>query len=219
MARSKEEKRRRRAEAAGQYPKPRGRAPKGANEIPMEWDKQSGGWKEACVSTICTVEEPGTTVFAVSWKPPLVFEQPSADSSSGWSIDPLLPGALHSHEQCTPGGSRAHTFRHTSPGGTTRTDQYISPAAGRATGDERCAWRLRIVRSRREARGLVARYWTQCSKCHRKQHIMPDGRMFPHSLRETVPSKERALYKSEHRQSSDVWRCPGSHEYHGPECS
>ena len=113
----------------------------------------------------------------------------------------------------------AHTFKHTSPGGTTRTDQYILPAAGRATGDERCAWRLRIVRSRREARGLVARYWTQCSKCHRKQHIMPDGRMFPHSLRETVPSKERALYKSEHRQSSDVWRCPGSHEYHGHECS
>ena len=214
MARSKEEKRRRRAEAAGPYPKPRGRAPKGANEIPMEWDQQNGGWKEApCVSTTCTVE-PGTV--AVVWKPPLIFERPNADDSSGWSVDPLLPGMLHSHEQCTPGGSRAHTFKHTSPGGTTRTDQYTSPAASRATGDERCAWRLRIARSRRDARGLVARYWTQCSHCHRKQHIMPDGRMFPHSLRETVPSNQRARYKSEHGES-DVWRCPGSYEYHGPE--
>ena len=42
------------------------------------------------------------------WKSP-------REDSSGWSADPL-----HAHEQCAPGGSRAHTFEHASPGGTHR---------------------------------------------------------------------------------------------------
>ena len=46
MAWSKEEKRRRRAEAAGPYPKPRGHVPRGSNGARKYWDKQIGGWHE-----------------------------------------------------------------------------------------------------------------------------------------------------------------------------
>ena len=37
------------------------------------------------------------------------------------------------------------------------------------------------------------------------------------SERETTPCAQRAAYKSEHADREDVWRCPGSHVYYGPE--
>ena len=46
MAWSKAEKARRRAEAAGPYPKPRGRVPRGSDGAPKIWDSQQGGWHE-----------------------------------------------------------------------------------------------------------------------------------------------------------------------------
>ena len=213
-------KRQERAEAAGPYPKPRGRAPRG-----KEWDRLAGEWKpidlpatiaEDSTAVTTMAEDSGALAAVVSWEPPLIWEHTREDHS-GWSVDHLLPGRSHLHEQCTPGGSRAHTFDHTSPGGTARVEQYTSPAEVRATGEQRCDLRLRIVRSRMQARGVVQRYWTQCTHCHRTQHIMPNGRMFPHSLRETIPSAQRAAYKIEHADREDVWRCPGSHVYYGPE--
>mmetsp|Transcript_2266 Transcript_2266/g.4662 ORF Transcript_2266/g.4662 Transcript_2266/m.4662 type:complete len:172 (-) Transcript_2266:931-1446(-) len=46
MGQSAEEKARRCAEAAGPYPKPRGRVPRGTNGAPKIWDKHQGGWHE-----------------------------------------------------------------------------------------------------------------------------------------------------------------------------
>ena len=40
-------KQRKRKEAAGKFPKPRGKAPKGSNGPPQEWDKENGGWHDA----------------------------------------------------------------------------------------------------------------------------------------------------------------------------
>ena len=218
MALSKEQKRQRRAAAAGPNPRPRGRAPVGANGAEMEWDRERGAWIE---SALGVVEQHGTAVgdIAVAWEPPLIWDQPRAES--GWSADPLLPGSIHAHERCTPRGSRHHIFEHTSPGGTLRMEQYTSPAGVRASGAERCAWRLRIAKSRREARrearGLVAPYSMQCTVCRRELHIMPDGRMVPHSRRETIRGAERERFKTEHAGQEDKWRCPGSHVYFGAE--
>ena len=77
-------------------------------------------------------------------------------------------------------------------------EQYKSPANGRMAIKERCAWRLRIAGSRKVARkkqlGMdVDRYYTECAHCHRMQHIMPNGRMFPHSMRETLSLMRREL--------------------------
>jgi hypothetical protein len=65
-------KRRRRAEAAGPYPRPQGAAPKGANNRRKLWDKENGVWKED-VST--------STQFA-SWPSSMgTFAQPSAGAA------------------------------------------------------------------------------------------------------------------------------------------
>ena len=37
---------------------------------------------------------------------------------------------LQDHVNLTPGGHRRHTLQRTSPGGTTRTAQYVSPRKG-----------------------------------------------------------------------------------------
>ena len=96
-------------------------------------------------------------------------------------------------------------------------EQYTSPADSRAIGEQRCGWRLRLARSRREAHRPVIIVGDQtCPNCMRRMHIMPDGRMFPHSLRDTVPSAQRALYKEEHADKDNVWQCPGSYVYFGP---
>ena len=60
MALSKEEKARRRAAAAGPYPKPRGRAPMGSNGLPKHWDQAGGGWKDSPTpDATLAVEEDG----------------------------------------------------------------------------------------------------------------------------------------------------------------
>ena len=69
-----------------------------------------------------------------------------------------------------------------------------------------------------EARGVVVfeRYRMKCAHCGRMQHIMPDGCMFPHSLRETMTTAERAVYREGQHYAEHGWWCPGSNEYHGP---
>ena len=88
------------------------------------------------------------------WKPLEAIEEPVAvnsplklKSSAG-----LLPGALHKHVQVTPSGHRSHTIKHTSPGGTTRVEEYSSPAGvPQLTRNERSAWRMRVAGERRAA--------------------------------------------------------------------
>ena len=86
------------------------------------------------------------------WQAPELIEPPSAPNS------PLqlkqsaghLPGKLQEHVQVTPGGHRVHTMKHTSPSGTTRLEERVSPAGSRQTSRaERCAWRHRVAAERR----------------------------------------------------------------------
>ena len=136
-----------------------------------------------------------------------------SDSSSATSERQLQERVL-----LTPRGSRNHTFEHTSPGGTTRVEEYTSPPDARATRQERCSWRSRIARARMEARGVVVfeRYWMECAHCGREQHIMPNGRMCSHSHRETMSRAERAAYRESEAYAAHGWECPGSREYYGP---
>ena len=244
MALTKEAKAERRAKAAGPHPRPRGRTPRDADGRPKEWDRQNGGWKVAIFSTSpistsaanvtaalpCPADSISSSTdsvapvaaTAVTWEAPCLWNFDCKESST--FTDPLLPGKLEERVQVTPGGSRAHFFKHISPGGTSRDEQYRSPANGRVTVDERYAWRLRIAGSRKVARkkrlGMdVECYFTECAHCHRMQHIMPNGRMVPHSMREILSHAQRARYRSEHdgMDMEDMWRCPGSNVYYGPE--
>ena len=63
-----------------------------------------------------------------------------------------LPGNWHEHVEVTPRGSRAHKIKHVSPGGTTRYEEYVSPAGARQKLEERSAWRLHVAAARREER-------------------------------------------------------------------
>ena len=248
MALTKEAKAERRAKAAGPHPRPRGRTPRDTEGRPKEWDRQSGGWKVAiystspisttaanvtaalscpadsvapvAASTILPCYPSAVAAAAATWEAPCMWNHDCKESSS--IVDPLLPGTLQEHVQVTPTGSRAHFFKHVSPGGTTRVEQYKSPANGLVAIEERSAWRLRIAGSRKVARkkrlGVdVEFYVTECAHCHRMQHIMPNGCMFPHSMRETLSTAQRAQYRSEHDGIENMWRCPGSNVYYGPE--
>ena len=194
MAFSKEDKARRRAQAAGPYPKPRGRAPRGS-----EWDRESGKWKEST----CTAQEstaavgvanvPHTTGTATSWQPPVVWQHACVEDS----VAPLLPNSsLHVHEQLASDGSRAHSCIYGSPGGTKHVEQHTSPAGAVRAGlarehsrvtvwcpfgtrrpdfyEHRCAFRISSVRARGRwaTLGLVNPYGKQCTHCLRWQHTV-----------------------------------------------
>ena len=90
MGWSAEKKRQERAEAAGPYPKPRGRAPRG-----KEWDRLAGEWKpialpatttEDSTAVTTTAEDSGALAAVVSWEPPLIWEHTREDNS-GWSAE------------------------------------------------------------------------------------------------------------------------------------
>ena len=61
MVLSKAEKKRRRAEAAGPHPKPRGPVPRDSNGVKKIWDKFNGGWLQA--------EPLPTSSWPTSWAP------------------------------------------------------------------------------------------------------------------------------------------------------
>ena len=132
MALDKEEKKRRRAIAAGPFPRPRGRAPAGKT-----WDKDRGDWvaldgnsAPEAVATTAPVDDDTSCEVVVTWEVPMVipvamdhvYENTTAGGIARNDV------RLHEHEQLTPRGSRVHTFEHTSPGGTTRLELYTSPA-------------------------------------------------------------------------------------------
>lgn len=101
-----------------------------------------------------------------TWQPPQQIPLPSSPNSPVQLKDSagLLPGNLHERVMVTPHGSREHTLEHTSPGGTTRVEEYASPVGVQLTRAARCAWRLQVAAERREER--VAR--EQCEREERK---------------------------------------------------
>ena len=62
----------------------------------------------------------------------------------------LVSGRLCEDMQVMPQGRRKHSIKHTSPGGTIRSDEYFSPA-GPSRGDQRASCLLRIAGARHAA--------------------------------------------------------------------
>ena len=88
----------------------------------------------------------------VAWQPLRQLDPPSPHRVNSPHAAERLPGNLHEHVEVTPRGSRAHKIKHTSPGGTTRCEEYVSPAGARQKLEERNAWRLHVAAARREER-------------------------------------------------------------------
>ena len=133
MGWSKEEKARRRAEAAGPHPRPRGRAPRGADGRCKRWDVDNGGWRDDDVVFPMLAAPP---LPSSASQPQLLQPPPSQPPPS--PPPPSLPPPPPKQQQrsetfseqvlVTPGGSRGHMLKRTSPCGTTRYAQYTSPA-------------------------------------------------------------------------------------------
>ena len=81
----------------------------------------------------------------------------------------LVSGRLCEDMQVTPQGRRKHSFKHTSPGGTIRSDEYVSPA-GPSRGDQRASCLLRIAGARHAA--LPQR---TALAAVRRRHLLLDG--------------------------------------------
>ena len=60
-----------------------------------------------------------------------------------------LPGRLEEQVLVTPNGRRRHKFQHTSPGGTSRVDEYVSPADGQHQHGRRLECLHRLAAARR----------------------------------------------------------------------
>ena len=88
----------------------------------------------------------------VAWQPLRQLDPPSPHRVNSPYAAERLPGNWHEHVEVTPRGSRAHKIKHTSPGGTTRCEEYVSPAGARQKLEERSAWRLHVAAARREER-------------------------------------------------------------------
>ena len=102
----------------------------------------------------CDVEQDSPKVVRVKWQPLEQLDPPSPNIvNSPWSsCCEKVPGKLHEHVNVTPHGSRSHTMKHTSPGGTTRCAEYVSPAGARQSLEERHAWKQYVTRARHEER-------------------------------------------------------------------
>lgn len=70
-------------------------------------------------------------------------ERPSLPLASTDYNSRNLPGRVSESVLVTPRGRRAHKFKHISPGGTTRIDEYFSPACAH---DRVCEQRLACLR-------------------------------------------------------------------------
>ena len=85
----------------------------------------------------------------VAWQPLRQLDPPSPHRVNSPYAAERLPGTLHEHVEVTPRGSRAHKIKHVSLGGTTRYEEYVSPAGARQKLEERNAWRLHVAAARR----------------------------------------------------------------------
>ena len=127
MGWSKDEKARRRAEAAGPHPRPRGRAPRGPDGRRKRWDKDNGGWRDDDVVLPTLAASPAAQPQPQPSQPPPPLPPPPPQP-------PPPPKQQRRSETfneevlVTPGGSRGHKLKRTSPGGTTHCAHYTSPA-------------------------------------------------------------------------------------------
>jgi hypothetical protein len=77
-----------------------------------------------------------------------------------------LPGQLHEQVLVTPRGRRAHKLKHTSPGGTTRVDEYLSPAGmQQQVCQERSACWRRLVAARHAETQAHILGCGECASC------------------------------------------------------
>ena len=151
---------------------------------------------------------------SIAWAAPKIWQRAQEESSGCSDTTPVLT-RVHEHVQLTPRGSRMHRVEHTSPGGTTRSDERTSPADAReTTRKQRCEWRSRIAHARNEARmeTRVRCYKTECSHCGEWRLIRPDGCMDRHSNPPVLNSEQRIAYV----RGDNEFECPGSCVYYGP---
>ena len=128
---------------------------------------------------------------------------------------------MREHVQLTPRGSRMHRFEHTSPGGTSRLEQYTSPAGVRATREiatreQRAGCWSRIAQARAEVRYNNRAYMHTCSHCGLIRRVASHGRMHQHGIGPSLSQQERAEYRESEAFAEHGWLCPGSHVYYGP---
>ena len=126
----------------------------------------------------------------------------------------LVSGRLDEQVQVTPEGRRKHHFKHTSPGGTIRSDEYFSPPG--PSGDQRASCLLRIAGSRHAAlpqRAACARRSTQApSLVHRQGRralARPNHRRrLSHDQRVLQPAlgAEMVIFKSRNQLQSATRR-------------
>lgn len=99
-----------------------------------------------------------------------------AEHAKAWADNPSaplfperggqLPGQLHEEVITTPRGRREHKLKHTSPGGTTRDDEYVSPAGvQQQVSEERSACWRRLVESRRAETHAHILGCGECAPC------------------------------------------------------
>ena len=144
MAFSKEEKQRRRAVAAGPYPRPRGRAPCGLNGARKTWDKLQGKWRDDVLPMSTWA---GTLSF------PDVPPAPPIAAVQGIILQPWIPAAPQSDnvQRCErtspshPGRMRVRlTARTSTPRQRPVTSSYLrepTPEAFRDTTSREERWR------------------------------------------------------------------------------
>ena len=149
-----------------------------------------------------------------SWAP-LIYWQPS--EASGGSDQKSSGSRLQEHVQLTPRGSRVHRFEHTSPGGTSRPEEYTSPADARATREQRRGCRSRIALARIDPTRVKC-YWTACKHCGSSRRISPDGCMHSHSIGPTLNARQRTEYRESEAYAEHGWECLDSRAYYGPRC-
>ena len=147
-------------------------------------------------------------VLATAWMTPVLWQPCEASGFSAEISRIGRPGEhVNEHVQMTPSGSRLQSFKHTSPGGTVRLEDYTSPADVRASRVQRRGWRSRIANARMEMRmeGRVICYWTECMHCGISRRIQPDGCMPQHSIGPSLSKRERAAYRESEAYAEHGW--------------
>ena len=112
----------------------------------------------------------GVSPAIVQWKlaqslpapaPPSPLARPRSPERGG-----QLPGQLHEEVITTPRGRRKHKLKHTSPDGTTRNDEYVSPAGvQQQVCQERSACWRRLVAARRAETQARILGCGECASC------------------------------------------------------
>ena len=146
--------------------------------------KAASGSSTASTASSTAVSTAGpVTPPRLAWQPLQVIHPPPApssqDAASGqgraWSSS--LSGKLDEHVQVTPSGRRAHTIKHTSPGGTLRCEEYVSPAGAPllCPSEESNVLRLKLAAAMRTTNAARAAE----QKLERQKELCPGQRGHP----------------------------------------